>query len=252
MKKFLRTAVPVVFWLVAWQAVSMLIKKEVVLPSPVSTVSALIGLLGDAYFYKSVLLSFLRMTAGFLAGMLLGCVLGAAEYFFPVVRYLMRPILTVIKATPVVSFIILLFMWVNRNYIPTFASVLMILPIVAANMYSGLSESNRDLLEAAKAFKMKKGAVFGNIYLPSALPSLAASADSCYGIAWKAGAAAEVICNPKYGIGAGMYNSKIYLEMPSLFAWTLVIIVISVICEGAVGLAVRSLKSKRRKYNAGA
>ena len=54
------------------------------------------------------------------------------------------------------------------------------------------------------------------------------------GLAWKSGVAAEVLCLPKAAIGTQVYYSKIYLETPSLFAWTAVVIVLSMLLERIV------------------
>ena len=62
------------------------------------------------------------------------------------------------------------------------------------------------------------------------------------GLAWKAGVAAEVLCLPKNAIGAQVYYAKIYLETPSLFAWTLAVIALSFLLEWAVGLLLRRLE----------
>ena len=43
--------------------------------------------------------------------------------------------------------------------------------------------------------------------------------------------AAEIIGIPKGSIGENLYNAKIYLETPDLFAWTFVIIAVSVLFE---------------------
>ena len=51
------------------------------------------------------------------------------------------------------------------------------------------------------------------------------------GLSWKACIAAEVICTPNGSIGQGIYNAKIYLETPSLFAWTAAVILLSVLLE---------------------
>ena len=51
------------------------------------------------------------------------------------------------------------------------------------------------------------------------------------GMCWKAGVAAEVIGVPSGSIGEKLYNAKIYLNTPDLFAWTIVIIVISFVFE---------------------
>ncbi|MDE7233674.1 MAG: nitrate ABC transporter permease, partial [Ruminiclostridium sp.] len=52
------------------------------------------------------------------------------------------------------------------------------------------------------------------------------------GLCWKSGVAAEVIGIPNGSIGEKLYMSKIYLETADLFAWTLVIILVSRLCEG--------------------
>jgi NitT/TauT family transport system permease protein len=50
-------------------------------------------------------------------------------------------------------------------------------------------------------------------------------------MAWKAGISAEVLSTPNNAIGTELYFAKTYLETPSLFAWTAVVIVLSVIIE---------------------
>ena len=55
------------------------------------------------------------------------------------------------------------------------------------------------------------------------------------GLSWKAGIAAEVICSPKNTIGAGISDAKVYLESPQLFAWTITVVVMSVILEKILG-----------------
>lgn len=50
-------------------------------------------------------------------------------------------------------------------------------------------------------------------------------------MSWKSGIAAEIIGVPAHSIGERLYMSKIYLSTDSLFAWTLVIIIISAVFE---------------------
>lgn len=51
------------------------------------------------------------------------------------------------------------------------------------------------------------------------------------GLCWKAGVAAEVIGIPDGSIGEKLYNAKVYLNTPDLFAWTVVIVLISLLFE---------------------
>ena len=54
-----------------------------------------------------------------------------------------------------------------------------------------------------------------------------------------------MICNPKFGLGADLYESKIYLETPKTFAVTLVVIAISVVFE----IVFKRIFKKRRGAN---
>ena len=70
-----------------------------------------------------------------------------------------------------------------------------------------------------------------HLYLPSVLPRFCSSAGVAIGMAWKSGVAAEVIGIPSGSIGEKLYRAKIYLATPDLFAWTLTIVALSVLCE---------------------
>ena len=63
------------------------------------------------------------------------------------------------------------------------------------------------------------------------------------GFAWKAGIAAEVLSTPKFSIGTSLYNSKIYLETEQMFAYTAVVIILSILLEK---LMVKLLDKKRK------
>ena len=50
-------------------------------------------------------------------------------------------------------------------------------------------------------------------------------------MSWKSGIAAEVIGVPSHTIGENLYMAKIYLSTGDLFAWTIVIILVSTCFE---------------------
>ncbi len=77
----------------------------------------------------------------------------------------------------------------------------------------------------------KRSGVFRYIYVSQVLPYFLSACRLSLGMCWKAGVAAEVIGVPSGSIGEKLYNAKIYLNTPDLFAWTIVIIVISFVFE---------------------
>ena len=69
------------------------------------------------------------------------------------------------------------------------------------------------------------------ITVPSVLPHFSAALRSALGMGWKAGIAAEVLTVPARSIGKNIFEAKLYLETTELFAWTLAVIVLSLIIE---------------------
>ena len=58
------------------------------------------------------------------------------------------------------------------------------------------------------------------------------------------GVAAEIIGMPKGSVGQMLYMSKIYLDTDDLLAWTVIIVVLSVIFEKLVVLALKAALKK--------
>jgi len=69
------------------------------------------------------------------------------------------------------------------------------------------------------------------VYLPQVLPYFRSACGSALGLCWKSGIAAEVIGMPDGSIGEQLQQAKIYLNTPDLFAWTLVILLLSLTLE---------------------
>lgn len=244
----LRSALAFVFWVGVWWIVSLIVNKEVLIPSPPSVLVRLFELIKTSDFHLSVLFSVLRITAGFAAAVLLGVISGVLCAKIKVVDTLLSPLLNVIKATPVASFIILALVWINKEIIPVFISALMVLPVIHGNVKQGILETDKQLLEAAKIFGFSKRKTLKVVYLPSVLPYLTAGMKTCLGLAWKAGVASEVLCFAVYSIGNKLYQSKVYLETADMFAWTVTVISISVIIEKLLMAAV-NLSKKKSSYD---
>jgi NitT/TauT family transport system permease protein len=112
-----------------------------------------------------------------------------------------------------------------------FIVFLMVMPIIWANLVEGIRKTDRQLLEMARLFKMNRWRRIRLIYLPSISPFLISAVSTSLGLGWKAGIAAEVLSTPDLSLGKSLYESKIYLETQDLFAYTAVIIILSMVLE---------------------
>ena len=237
--KILRLLLPAAFWLAVWWGVSAWVGQELLVPSPVSVVRRFFQLAATALFWRSTAVSLLRIFCGTLAGIILGTVCAWATSRFPPADWLLSPAIRVVRATPVASFIILVLLWVKTSRVPGVISALMVLPVLWESVSSGVKAVDPQLLELAKAYRFSRRKTLRYIYRPTLRPYFSAGMNNAIGLAWKSGVAAEVLCLPKAAIGTQVYYSKIYLETPSLFAWTAVVILLSMALEKLVHWALK-------------
>ena len=220
------------FWLLVWQLGAMALKQEILLVSPVSVLKRWFELIGEADFWRRVAFSSLRIAEGLAWGMLAGALLGAAAARCEWVRVLLAPLVRVIRAIPVASFIILALFWLSKQSLSAFISFLICFPVFYTNLLTGVKSVDGQLMEMADVYGL------GPL---KRLTYLVAAANVSVGLAWKSGIAAEVIAVPRGSIGDRLYAAKVYLETGDLLAWTLTIVLLSLAFEGVVKAILRGL-----------
>ena len=247
MKTFFRKTLILIFWILVWGALAAAVDQKLLLPSPRAVIVRLFALCGTAAFWQSVLFSLVRMLIGIALGIAAGLVLALITSKAELVKQLISPLLTVIKATPVASFIILMLIWIGRDTIPAVIAALLVLPMVWSNVSAGIANVDRDLLEMARVYRMGFFTKLGKIVIPSLRPYFLSAVQAGIGMGWKAGVAAEVLTLPRLSIGKHIYDSKLYLETTDLFAWTLVVVIISLVVEKAAVAAIGKRAKRRNK-----
>ncbi|MDE7044451.1 MAG: ABC transporter permease subunit, partial [Acetatifactor sp.] len=191
----------------------------------------LFSMLGDAGFYRTVGFSLLRIGGGFLAGSVAAVSLAALSSRYTIAEEVLSPVMTLLKAIPVASFVVLLLIWWGSSFLAVAICFVVVLPNIYINMLEGLKNTDRQLLEMAQVFRLSVKSRFFYIYRPAIAPFLYGSMKISLGMCWKSGVAAEVIGIPDHSIGEGLYLAKIYLNTAGVLAWTAVIVLLSVMFE---------------------
>lgn len=231
-----RVAIPLAVWLGVWQLASWWVGRDLLLPGPASVAGCLVELGQTGEFWLSALSTLARVVAGLVGGVILGALLAFLTHFSPWADRMFSPAIRVLRATPVVCFILLVYLWVARANIPGLIAGMMVLPVVWGSLTAGLQAVDGQLLELAEAYGFSRLKTLRLIYLPSLRPHFTAALLNGFGLAWKSGVAAEVLCPPKFAIGSSIQQARQALETPELFAWTLVIVALSLVLEGLLGL----------------
>ena len=231
----------IVFALAVWQAASMLIGYEILLASPLSVLKTFAKTVVTGEFWSTIGFSTLRIVAGFLAAYACGLFFGILAGRFSWVRTLLWPFMVCIRSVPVASFIVLSLFWLRSSGLSVFVCFLACLPAVYNNVTEGLESVDKGQKEAALMLGAPWGRIVRTVYLPNIEPYLLSAASTGCGMAFKAGVAAEVVAVVSGSIGEQIYMSKVYFETAQLFAWTLVIILLSFVFEKLFCLVLKAL-----------
>lgn len=223
--------IAILLWMIIWQIMAMAVSNHILFASPIETFNALCErvVLGD--FWYTVLLSSAKIILGFLLGFLVAVVLALISLRSRLTEWFLEPIVKLLRAIPMVSFAVLLLIWWGAEYLVVGVCFLVVFPNIYVNALAGLKNASPALLEMAAVFKLSYLKVLLFIYRPALQPFLHSGMKISLGMCWKAGIAAELIGTPRWSMGEAFYLAKIGLDTAGTFAWTFVVIVLSLIFE---------------------
>lgn len=231
----------IVFWLLLWQGASVLVHNSILLAGPYESLLALCTLAATSGFWLSILLTLLKITLGFVLGLVSGILCACLSYRFRLFREFITPPVSVIKSIPVASFVIMVIIWAGAPSLATVISALVVFPMIYHNMLSGLDASSAGLIEMGMLFRFRFIDKARYIYFPQVISHLQSAVLISSGMAFKSGIAAEVIGRPLHSIGNGLYLSKISLATADLFAWTFCAVILAYLFEKMMSYVLRRL-----------
>ena len=232
------------FWLCVWYIAAALIGKEIFLPFPHTVAQRFITLCQNADFWLTAAVSLWRIIRGFFYGVVFGFVTALLTHYVPLAKAIISPLLRTVRAVPVVSFILLAFLWLDNDAIPVFIALLMVMPIIWENISAGLGALDNGLTEMAKVYNIPRSKTLFKIIAPQLHPYFYSGALTSLGLAWKSGIAAEVISYPTIAIGKAMNNAKTTLDTAEVLVWTVTVVALSLVFELIIKLLFRKGRAK--------
>lgn len=220
-----------IFWTAVWYLAAKVMDNPLLLPDPFRVLRCLGAMVVTSAFWQNAAVSMLRILLGVGCAVLLGTVLAVLASKSRLLYGLIAPAMTAMQATPVASITILVLIWVNRDYVPVLICAMMGLPIVWNSVSGGIRQTDPQLLEMAKVYRLSKWCTFRRIWVPSVMPFFRMACSSALGLGWKAGIAAEVLTVPKRSIGRMIMDAKLYVLTEELFAWTMAVVIFSLLLQ---------------------
>ncbi len=212
-----------------WWLASLTIGAEIILPDPFSVLKTVGTLFVSRKFLMNVLVTLFRALLSFVVITIFGTVCGIVAGKNIIVGEAIKPLITVFKATPVMSVILIAFLWFKTGTVPIVSAFLMAFPVMFVQVVNGYKSIDSKLEQMCFIYGISGKDKTRNLILPSLKPFIITGAKQTLSMIWKVVIAAEVLTVPKYGVGRSMQISQINLETSQVFAWTLVAILLTAI-----------------------
>ena len=221
----------IIIFILLWFFISLKINSEIVFPNILTIIKKLIEIILEKSFYKDLFLSLIRVFITFILSFLLAIIFGILSGIFSSIRYMLMPIINFIRTIPTIPLILVAIIWFDNNTVPIFVSMLVIFPIMYDAVVNGIINVDKNLIEMSLSYNVSLKTQIISLYIPSIKPYILTAISQSMGITWKSILAAEIFALPSLGIGSKLYESHLYLDTVSLFAYCLIAVIFNGIFE---------------------
>lgn len=229
-------AAGVVFLIFAWWIAAAIINADYILPAPWQTIAALPEVFKTPLFFRKVAVSVGRTLAGFGIAFVLGAV-AALLSLKKEIEGIIRPVIMFLRSVPTLVLTVLFLLWFSKDAGPMIIGLMMVFPVMYTGLLTALKNVDKNLLEMARIYKTPKKKIYSVIYLKSIMPYVFSTAESTLGMNFKVVVSAEVLIWPLYAIGKEIhYLQSRYFFNPEVFAWIIIVLAITFLLEGLIGL----------------
>ena len=236
-----RIIVSTFFCLAIWSVLSIIVDNAYFLPGVHETFLRLLDLIGTSGFYLAILFSVARVIMGLLLGIFIGVALAILSHLFAWADYLISPIVSIMKATPIATIILILWFTFTDTSLAVFVVFLMVTPIVWQNVYDGFKSIPKELVEVCEIYQFSFRKKMKILVFPALMKYFIPAVITSIGLAWKAEIAAEIMTYSN--IGRSIQDFKtLHYDTASVFAWAVVIVVLSLILESSARYFLRRVR----------
>lgn len=219
------------FFIIIWDAAAKIINNNIFLPNIKEVCYAIYEISCKDKFLFNIIISFERSVISFLAALILSVLLGMLSYMHPFFEYFIKPLNAFAKTIPTMVLVVLALVWCNKDYAPYIVGIGITFPILYEGIKDNLKNTDKKILEMAKIYEISTFDKVTKIYIPVIKIYLMSVFVSTLSLTFKVVIAGEVHGQPKYGIGSQIEVEKINFNTPGIFAWIVLIVIISLFME---------------------
>ncbi len=226
-KNKIQVALSCVILLFLWQIIAVKINNEIYLPTLGQVFTSIKEIVLEDRFILDIFSTISRCILSFLIALVVAFILGIISYSFNIFNNFLTPITSLARSIPNMVLIVLTLIWFNKESAPYIVVFIMVFPVLYDAVLGAMNNINKSILEMAKLYKISRKDKILKIYLPAIKFSLISILSSTISLGFKIVIAGEVYGQPLYGIGAMIQSEKVNFNTTAIFAWIIIIVIIS-------------------------
>lgn len=217
--------------LIIWVYLSFKIGNDILVPYPNEVIHAILAILTDSKQIHNILTTIYRCFIGFSISLILGMTIAILAEKFSVIQHLFEPFNSLIKTIPNISYIIVVLIWLGQEASVIVICFLILFPLFYNNFFHELISEDQDLKDVYKIYpapfsEYLRLRTLRMLYIP-----IIQTGKTAFSLGFKVCIMAEILGQVHHGIGNQLYIDKINLDTTGIFAWTVIIILISFLVD---------------------
>jgi len=224
-----------VWWLLAETS----FKQTGVIPTPADTLRIIGEEIRKESFFKAIFSTLKSSLVSFLISFTAASALAVLSAYKKFVGYMLSPYIALCRSMPTMALVLILLLSVGSKLLPIAVAFLVVFPLCYENMRAAIAETDKSLITMAKVFRLSKIRQITGIYIPSMLPFIFSSIIAGFGLNIKVVISAEVMGLPSMSIGYLMLSARQSFDFGVSFAWLVISVILSLICEGILHFVSR-------------
>ena len=225
--------------IIFWWITAISVGNNVLIPTPLEVIQSLINILSKGSSYYAIFKTLIRVIQGYFISLIISLIISILADRFNTIRMLFEPIQILTKAIPNISYIIITLIWLGSEGSVWVICLLVLFPVLFNNFMFTLDSEDKDLKDIEKIYPETFINTTRLRTLPLLYETVLTSSKTALGLGLKIGVMAEILGQVKVGIGKQLYYARLYLDTSELFAWTIIIIIVSVFIDSIFNILIK-------------
>ena len=220
----LATAIGVILIGLLIQCAGALKHERLVFPDVLTILRAFFRLLAAPETWRMVGTTLIHLLEALLTATLIGIPLGLAEGLSRFASRLFRPLVSFIRAIPMIVLIIMVMVLADYRRVPVIAASLMLIPPISEATAEGCRSVPAELIDVYRLNTNLNSSVLFRVYLPLMAGYLRQAYIDAVGTGMKLVITAEYMVQTRNSLGKAVFSSSYFNEYQDIYAYALIMV----------------------------